>query len=110
MSKITLTEVPLLKDLTDKELSLVSSFLIEKEYKQGDKIFSRNSIRDKVAIITSGLAAIKNDINKKQVIALFKQNDSLGEMSLIEKNSQHIYDTEAASEKLNTLELSVYNW
>ncbi len=109
MSKFALAKVSLFQNLTKTELALVGDFLITKKYHRGDKILKRNTTRDKIIIIVKGLVAIKNDVDKKQIVALFKQDESLGEMSLIVKGSKHQYDTEATTD-LNTLELSVYNW
>lgn len=111
MINLDLKQVPLLQNLTKPELAIVSNFLISKNYQLGDKLFNKGKIRDKVIIINNGLVAIKNNnVDDNQTIALFKKNDSLGEMSLLEKASQHQYSAEVASPNLDTLELSVYSW
>lgn len=110
MDKFTLAEVPIFNNLTKTELSFVSDFLIEKKYKQGDIVFQKDGIRDKLIIIINGQVALKTDIYGEQIIALFKDNDFLGEMSLLQKGSQHQHSLEVVSPELTTVEVSAYNW
>ncbi|RJQ34381.1 hypothetical protein C4566_02200 [Candidatus Parcubacteria bacterium] len=110
MSNFSLHKIALFKDLSQKEISFLADFFTEKEYSHGDKISQRGAIRDKTLVIVDGLVAIKQNFDGDQTIALFRQYDVLGEMALIDKGSVHSYDLEVASQKLKTLELSVYNW
>lgn len=110
MDKSILSQVSLFEQLTPKELSMVANFLIDKEYNRGDKIFKVDTVRDKIVIITDGMAALKANLDGNQTIALFKKYDSLGEMALVSKATTHQYGLEADSQKVKTLEMSVYNW
>ena len=84
--------------------------MITKKYNQGEKIFKKNTTRDKIIIITSGLAALQVDIKEEDIIAIFKPYNTLGEMALVQANSQHQYDLIVDSPQLEVLELSIYNW
>jgi CRP-like cAMP-binding protein len=110
MDKLSLAKLPLFNNLDKKELAFVADFLTEKKYKQGDKIFRKGKVRDKIIIVSDGLVALETDIEDEEIVALFKAGDSLGEMALIRKNANHQYSVEVASDKAATLELSVYNW
>ena len=110
MNKAILSQISLFKNLSPKEISIVADFLIDKQYNQGDKIFKVGTVRDKIIIITDGMAALKTGLDSEQTIALFKKYDSLGEMALVSKASTHQYGLEVDTPKLKTLELSVYNW
>jgi CRP-like cAMP-binding protein len=110
MAKVNLATIPFFADLTKKELNFVSTFLITKKYNQNEKIFKKGTTRDKIIIITSGLAALQVDIKEEDIIAIFKPYNTLGEMALIQKASKHQYDLIVNSAQLEVLELSVYNW
>ncbi|MBT6691109.1 cyclic nucleotide-binding domain-containing protein [Candidatus Parcubacteria bacterium] len=110
MDKFSLAKLPLFYNLDKKELAFVVDFLTEKKYKQGDKIFNKGKVRDKIIIVSEGLVALETDIEDEEIVALFKAGDSLGEMALVRKNENHQYSVEVASPKATTLELSVYNW
>ena len=108
MTKFVLESVPIFKNLNSKELKSIANFLVKQNYQENDLISKKGTKRDKLLIINEGLIALENESG--QTIALFKKNDSLGEMTLVEKNSRHQYSLRAASEELKTLELSIYNW
>ncbi|MBT7228400.1 cyclic nucleotide-binding domain-containing protein, partial [Candidatus Parcubacteria bacterium] len=94
MNKAILSQISLFKNLSPKEISIVADFLIDKQYNQGDKIFKVGTVRDKIIIITDGMAALKTGLDSEQTIALFKKYDSLGEMALVSKASTHQYGLE----------------
>ena len=110
MAKVNLATIPFFADLTKKELNFVSTFLITKKYNQNEKIFKKGTTRDKIIIITSGIAALQVDIKEEDTIAIFKPYNTLGEMALVQANSKHQYDLIVDSPQLDVLELSVYNW
>jgi CRP/FNR family transcriptional regulator len=111
MNGFDLEKTPLLKNLTKMEIKVVAGFLLEKNYSNGDLIFKKDTIRDKVIIIKNGLVQLKTDVaDHQETIALFKDGDFLGEMAFLEKGSKHNHTLEVASPRLTTLELSVYNW
>ncbi len=103
-------KVLLFNNLNKKEINLLKNFLIEKEYTKNEKIFIKDKVRDKIIIIKKGLVSINNEIYEEETVALFKENSTLGEMSLIHKEGKHEYNLEAVSNKVIVLELSVYNW
>lgn len=110
MAKVDLATIPLFANLTKKELNFVNTFLVNKTYEQNTRVFKKNTTRDKIIIITSGLAALEVDVKDQDIIAIFKPYNTLGEMAFIQKNSSHKYDLVVNSERLEVLELSVYNW
>ena len=109
MANFLLEQVPLFKNLTPQEIKTVKQFLVDKEYDQGTRIFKKGTIRDRLIIITDGSVALEETIDGEEIIALFKQNDCLSELSIIDQGT-HDYDLVVASSKLSTLELSAYNW
>ncbi len=107
----TLKDLPLFKNLSKKEIDIISNFLLEKEYKLGEQIFKEGSARDKLIIIINGLAALKTKVNQElETIALFEDNNFVSEMSLINTGTKHKKTLEVMSPLLDSLELSVYNW
>jgi CRP-like cAMP-binding protein len=111
MNGFNLDNTPLLQNLTKPEVKIVAKFLIEKNYQSEDKIFTKNTIRDKVVIIKNGLVKLQSDVaDHQEMIAMFKEGDFLGEMAFLQKGSKHNHTLEVASPRLTTLELSVYNW
>ncbi|MBT4209443.1 MAG: cyclic nucleotide-binding domain-containing protein [Candidatus Komeilibacteria bacterium] len=110
MAKIDLTKITLFKDLKADEISLIKDFLVEVKYNQDDLIFSRDKIRDKIIIVDDGLVVLETDLKGPKTIAMFKSGDSLGEMALIEKSSQHLYSVRVVSPEFTGWELSSYNW
>lgn len=111
MNDFKLEQVSLFQNLSKNELKIVSDFLIDKKYLRGEKIFKKNSVRDKVIIIKDGLVQLQTEIaDHQQVVALFKTGDFLGEMAFLTKQSSHQHTLEVASQNLTALELSVYHW
>ncbi|MCB9803019.1 cyclic nucleotide-binding domain-containing protein [Candidatus Nomurabacteria bacterium] len=111
MNGFKLEQITLFQNLSKSELKIVSNFLLEKNYQAEDKIFKKDSIRDKVIIIKDGLVKLQTEIaDHQEIIALFKDGDFLGEMAFLEKGSHHQHSLEVASPRLSTLEFSVYHW
>jgi CRP-like cAMP-binding protein len=110
MSKLDLANIALFKDLNSDELKLISNFLIEVNYNQDDLIFTKGKIRDKIIIVGEGLVVLEAELKGPKTIAMFKAGDSLGEMALIEKSSQHTYNVKVVSPEFSGFELSSYNW
>tara|TARA_B100001964_G_C13976295_1_gene484140 strand:- start:5 stop:550 length:546 start_codon:yes stop_codon:yes gene_type:complete len=111
MFKNNLKKIILFKNLDKKELKIISNFLIEKEYKLGDKIFKTKTIKDKLIIIINGSVLLKDKINNKlETITSFKENDFVNEGIFIKKGIKNKKYLEVISPILDTLELSVYNW
>jgi len=110
MRKLDLNKIALLNNLSQKELVWLKRFLLNHTYSAGDLIMTRGKSRDRVIIIIDGLVSLETKIDGEETIALFKAGETVGEMALIEKNGWHQYTLKAISDKVNTLELSVYNW
>ena len=111
MNGFNLELTPLLRNLNKAEIKIVENFLIEKNYTNGDLIFKRDAIGDKVVIVKNDLVQLKTGVaDHQETIALFKDGDFLGEMAFLEKGSKHNHTLEVASPRLTTIELSVYNW
>jgi CRP-like cAMP-binding protein len=110
MPNLDLKQIPLFHNLSSDEIALVKSFLVEVKYNQDDLIFSKGKIRDRVIIIHEGLVVLEAELKGPKTIAMFKAGDSLGEMALIEKGSQHLYDLKVVSPHFSGCELSSYSW
>ncbi len=110
MPGFDLGKIPLFDGLTKKELSIVSDFLLPKNYSQNTAIFTKGTIRDRLLIVTGGLVSLQSDIDHHETIALFKAGDIMGEMALIEKNGRHQHGLKVVSEELTVLELSLASW
>lgn len=111
MNGFTLNSISLFDNLSNKEIKIVSDFLIEKNYQAEDKIFIKGKARTKLVIIKDGLVKLNTDIaDHQETIAIFRKGDFLGEMAFLQKNSEHQHTLIVASPNLTTLELSIYHW
>ncbi len=110
MPKLELNKITLFNGLTQKELSWLKRFLLNKKYSAGDFIMTKGKLRDRLVIVVNGLVSLETKIDGEETIALFKNGEALGEMALIEKNGYHQHTLKAISDLVETLELSIYNW
>lgn len=111
MNGFKLEQITLFQNLNKSELKIVSDFLLEKNYQLEDRIFTKNTLRDKVIIIKNGLVKLQKDIaDHQEIIALFKDGDFLGEMAFLEKNGKHQHSLKVASPRLSTLEFTLAHW
>lgn len=110
MPQVNLTDIDILKNLNSQELKALENFLLLEKYQEGDFVFKKGTTRDKIIIIKNGLVSMETELDKREIIALFKSGDALGEMALIQENSRHQHDLKVVSEELDTWELSSYNW
>lgn len=111
MNGFKLEQISLFQGLGAAEIKFISNFLIAKDYKQGDKVFQKNTVRDKLVIITDGSVKLQTEVaGHIEDIALFKEGDFLGEMAFLEKDSKHKHELIVSSPRLQTSELAVYNW
>lgn len=111
MNGFSLNNLSLFDNLTNKEIKIVSDFLIEKNYTNEEKIFIKGKTRTKLVIIKDGLVKLNTDIaDHQETIAMFRAGDFLGEMAFLQKNSLHQHTLIVASPNLTTLELSIYHW
>lgn len=83
-----LIQLPIFKGQEKKVLEELTKILEEVKYPQGTEIFAEGSTGDALYIILSGEVLIAKLINiktdEKKPLALFKQGDFFGEMSLLE--------------------------
>jgi cAMP-binding proteins - catabolite gene activator and regulatory subunit of cAMP-dependent protein kinases len=83
-----LAEVPLFEDFDPEELQSVARLCKKKTFPKGAILFLEGDVGDKLYLIQSGLVKIsRQEQNREITLALFRDGDFFGEMSLIEKNS-----------------------
>lgn len=85
-SKDRLKEITLFKDLSDKEIDIVASFLGEESYKKGEMIWEENASPKGLHVIESGKVRISRMTREghRQVLAVVKENQFFGELSLLD--------------------------
>jgi len=83
-------EIELFKDLTDKELHILSENIVEETYNTSDLLFEENGERKDLFLIYEGeVELFKNNIyNEEKRLSYFKKGDFLGEGSWAH-NSKH---------------------
>lgn len=86
LSKERLKGITLFKALSDEELDIVSSFLEEEFYKKGSHIWEENAPAQGLHVIDSGKVKISRMTREghRQVLAVLKQNQFFGELSLLD--------------------------
>lgn len=110
MKPNNLPKIPLLQKLTKPELELLGGFLLNKDYKDGQYIFTDGQSQDRLIIIIDGRAGLENKIGgQNQTIAFFKKDDFLGEMSIVSASHRHQHSLRALS-NVKTLELHSRQW
>lgn len=83
-----LAEVPIFEHFDAEELQSVARLCKKKKYPKGTILFLEGDAGDKLYVIQSGLVKIyRHEQNREITLALFRDGDFFGEMSLIEKNS-----------------------
>ncbi len=81
-----LKRLSLFSDLEPPALLKLSSHFKEKVFKEGDTIFTEDSIGNSMMIITSGEVRVsqKSDPNNEEALIVLKKGDLFGEMGLLE--------------------------
>lgn len=103
--------IPLFQGLTKQDFQLLSHFLLEKKYKQGDYIFQSQKINDRLTIIISGQATLEASLEKRtQNLAIFRDNDFVGELCLLNTRPLFRHSLKVTSTELIAYELSHKNW
>lgn len=88
MSRIIplLQNVPLFQDLSVSELESIAPLFVEKKYKKGTVLFIEEDEGDELFLVESGTVKVyRIDQTKEIILALFREGDFFGEMSLIQK-------------------------
>jgi CRP/FNR family transcriptional regulator len=81
-----LHNVPLFQDLSAEELESVAPLFIERKYKKGSILFLEGDFGDDFYLIQSGVVKIYRIDNYKEIIlALFRDGDYFGEMSIMQR-------------------------
>ena len=107
----TWQKIELFQGLTKQELNLLGHFFVEKKYKNNEYLFKTKQINNKLIIIISGQATLEASLeNHTQNLAIFKNNDLLGELALLKNNLLHQHSLKVSSDELSTLELANKNW
>lgn len=81
-----LKRLSLFSDLEPPALLKLSSHFKEKVFKEGDTVFTEDSIGNSMMIITSGEVRVsqKSDPNNEEALIVLKKGDLFGEMGLLE--------------------------
>lgn len=79
--------VAIFSDLDDRALHELSNLFLEKEYKQGDTIFSEDSIGNTMMIIYTGEVRVSQTPNPEteEALIVLKKGDFFGEMAMLEE-------------------------
>jgi CRP/FNR family cyclic AMP-dependent transcriptional regulator len=81
-----LQNVPLFQDLSTSELEAIAPLFVERTFKKGTILFFEADLGDEFFLIESGVVKIyRIDYAKEIILALFRDGDFFGEMSLIQK-------------------------
>ncbi len=103
--------ISLFQGLTKQELNLLGGFFVEKKYKASDYIFHSQEVNNKLIIIISGQATLEASLeHRTQNLAIFRDNDFVGELSLLNKNISFQHSLRVSSDELTTYELANKNW
>jgi CRP/FNR family cyclic AMP-dependent transcriptional regulator len=81
-----LQRVPLFQDLAVSELETIAPLFVERDFKKGTILFFEADLGEEFFLIQSGVVKIyRIDYAKEIILALFRDGDFFGEMSLIQK-------------------------
>jgi CRP/FNR family cyclic AMP-dependent transcriptional regulator len=81
-----LQNVPIFQDLSINELEVIAPLFVERNYKKGTILFFEADIGEEFYLIETGVVKIyRIDYAKEIILALFRDGDFFGEMSLIQK-------------------------
>ncbi|TDF97239.1 Crp/Fnr family transcriptional regulator [Paenibacillus piri] len=81
-----LQNVPIFQDLSASELETIAPLFVERTYKKGTILFFEADLGDEFYLIQSGVVKIyRIDYSKEIILALFREGDFFGEMSMIQK-------------------------
>jgi CRP/FNR family transcriptional regulator, cyclic AMP receptor protein len=96
-----LKTIPLFADLSDDDLAVVKSLLIEKNYPKGSVVIAEGETGDSLFSITSGKVkvCIGDQDGREIILKLLAPGDFFGELSLIDRRprSASVVTTEAST-------------
>jgi hypothetical protein len=81
-----LRNVPIFSDLSDSDLTKISSKMVPREYDKGQMILLEESHGESFFIITSGAVKVTrlSDDGREVILAILGESDFFGEMSLLD--------------------------
>ncbi len=96
-----ISKIELFRDLTAEELAEISKIISEKKIKSGKSVFSENAERSNIYLIYEGEVELykKTPFGSEKKLAYFREQDFLGEGSLID-NSPHSTSARTLSDSL----------
>ncbi|MDF2960407.1 MAG: transcriptional regulator, Crp/Fnr family [Paenibacillus sp.] len=81
-----LQNVPIFQDFSISELEAIAPLFVERTFKKGTILFFEADLGDEFFLIETGVVKIyRIDYAKEIILALFRDGDFFGEMSLIQK-------------------------
>ncbi len=89
VSRQRLKEIVLFKDLTEDEINNIAPMLTEKFYKKGELVWEEGSPEQGLHIIDYGKVRVtkKTKEETKQILAVLKENNFFGELSILDGRS-----------------------
>lgn len=89
-------KIPLLSNLTEKEVEAVSAGVTSKKYKKGDLIFSTGDKADRLYIVCSGKMKIYTYLpdGREQILYIYGEGDFVGAFNLL-KEDEYLYNAVA---------------
>ena len=86
---IVLNKVPLFSMLKTEDIHMISTIATEEAYEDGHILFYEGDIGDRLFIVVSGnVLIIKNKNGIETQLAILKENDFLGELSLFDAETR----------------------
>ena len=86
---IVLNKVPLFSMLKTEDIHMISTIATEEAYEDGHILFYEGDIGDRLFIVVSGSVLIlKNKNGVETPLAILKENDFLGELSLFDAETR----------------------
>ena len=81
-----LRNVPIFKDLSDSDLTKISTKMVSREYEKGQIILLEESMGETFFIITRGTVKVTrlSDDGREVILAMLGESDFFGEMSLLD--------------------------
>ena len=79
--------IPLFKDLSDKDLTLINDLAIDKQVTKGNVVLTEGEVGDSLYAIVSGRVKvfIGDEDGREIILKILGPGDFFGEMSLIDK-------------------------
>ncbi|NQY42716.1 MAG: cyclic nucleotide-binding domain-containing protein [Legionellales bacterium] len=84
--KVSLSEINILRNFSDEELNIISSYLENRKYKAKDVIFNKGEDNTEMFLLTQGKVKLLNQITAKPLmsrLALFSPGNAFGVTSFV---------------------------